>query len=867
MEYGFGCFAHFCESRTCGWPLSSLEFIHIAQAALFSAIVTSFLITALSNLGPDYQQQSALLLHQLLNGRDPGLASVSDPTAPFEPSGFAIAVNCLWFASLSASLGASFGAMICKEWLTEYNGGANPVVDLFQVCQRQVRFMAFQRWNVETLIGLLPPLLHSSVILFFTGAVIYLWQIDVRVAIVYIVIGGVFSIIYFLSTFLPIILNAPFRPYSTLLVLRLSVWIKNVIVLILDAIAHVCYVALRYVTAWILWPFARTIFSKGDLHTWYMKAWTILPAEYNHVRVRWAGASSDSLEKIDTSHRIQEEAILWLSQMPLDATQSKAVVSSLAQFSLSRPHRFPQSVVVFLNFTLESSFHKAPGQVQADVAIDCLLVLGRIKFQSVVDRNRDEDLNVGGIKVTTLVAWAAQQLIANASDDSFDTQPSEGTRARLLTAAAWLSPVEEVEEVTPYGEKLKIQDRWEFVEELRMTLAQHTCKEDSPIDNNIFIDLIHGMHACIPRGDYGSPSSIVSFLPLICNNYDSLWSEDESVLRALITYALDLLLPIKRRKPLVEREIEFNKLTSELIDVLKVDTTSPDVVAFGFWLIYRVPYAFKSRKSTLADIGYIWTSTNGVIPQDLRQRMNFHAVDALVAVVQHHASANRKLPNLAADDTLNLLTTALEDNCTQQMATYAVAMILYLGTSNQAASLATGLDAESFTKLLDTVPSDLEKGPTEEGVIEFYIHLTLVLLKLPQRQVDGEKVKALIKEMERTIGVPNPRDSKGSKAEINVEPDRVKWKAIYLCGLLFQWLPLGEREGPIERIRERVQTLLRSEELLLAGDYNRCIEPLNIGALDLGAAIKPGEPKLKAFEVWTKGFPFSTLVGSVYARR
>ena len=84
------------------------------QAALFSAIVTTFLLTALGNLQPNYQQQSALLLYQLLNGRDASLASLSDPTAPFKPSGSAIAVNCLWFASLSMSLGASFGAMICK---------------------------------------------------------------------------------------------------------------------------------------------------------------------------------------------------------------------------------------------------------------------------------------------------------------------------------------------------------------------------------------------------------------------------------------------------------------------------------------------------------------------------------------------------------------------------------------------------------------------------------------------------------------------------------------------------------------------------------------------------------------------------------
>jgi hypothetical protein len=835
-----------------------------AQAALFSAIVTSFLITALSELGPDYEQQSALLLYQILNGRDPSLASISDPTAPLEPSGLAIAVNCLWFASLSASLGASFGAMICKEWLTEYNGGANPVVDLLRACQRQVRFMAFKRWNIETLVALLPPLLHSSVLLFFTGAVIYLWQIDVRVAIVYIVIGGIFAFTYFLSTLLPIVVSAPFRPYSTLLLHRLSVAIGKVIIPIVDTIAHACFVALRYVTAWILWPFAQTIFSEGVLHTWYMEAQTILPGEYKHMRVWWANAFSDSLDEIDTSQRIQEEAILWLSQMPLDQTESKAVVSSLALISTSRPHKFPKSVVVFLNLTLEHSFHETPSQAQTDVAIDCLLVLGYIKYQSAVDSNWDQDRNVGGIPVTALVAWAAQQLTANAFDDSFNTKHSEGIRARLLTAAAWLSPVDATEEVTPDGEKLKIQDRWEFLKKLGMTLAQHVSSDNPLVDIKILINLIHGMHACIPRGNYGSPSSIVSFLPFICDDYESPWSEDESVLRALIAYSLDLLLPPWMRKPLVEREIEFHKLASELIDVLMVDTTSPDVVAFGFWLIYRVPYAFKSRKSTLADIVHIWASTNETIAQDVRQRMNFHAVDAFVAVAQHHASAHRTLPKLAAHNTLALLGVALEDNYTRPMATYAVAMILDLSTSGQAAPFVRGFNAESFTKTLDTVRSDLEKGAMEEDIVDLHIYSTLALLKLRQPQVDFGKVKALIEEVEKTIGDPVSRDS---KTEISVDLDRVKWKAIYLCGLLLQFLPPGQWEGPIERVRERVRTLLRSGELSLASDYERCIEALDIGALELRTPAEQGGLMYAAFEEWIKGFPFFSLAGSVWDRR
>ena len=724
-----------------------------AQAALFSAIVTSFLTLALGDLGPDYQQQSALLLHQLLNGRDPRLAKISDPTAPFQPSGFAITVNCLWFASLSASLGASFGAMICKEWLTEYNGGTNPVVGVLRACQRQVRYMAFQRWGVHTLIALLPPLLHSSVLLFFSGAVVYLWQINIKVAIVYAVMGGIFGITYFVSTFLPMLIDAPFRPYSTLLVHRFSVAIGRIIMPIIDPIVHFCFLTLRFVTNAILWPLAQPIFGNGLLYTWHLQGQAILPAEYKYMGVWWANAFNDSLDEIDTSQRIQEEAILWLSQMPLDPFESKAVVSSLAMISLSRPHQFPKSLIVFLNLALDSSYREAPQQIKNSTATECIFVLGHIKYQSVVDLNMDGDHNIGGVFVTPLVAWAAQQLTIAAFNEDFNTPHSEGIRAQLLTAAAWLSPVDATEEKTPEGVELQLQDRWEFVKEIKRTIWQHV-RGERPLDNKVLINLIHGMHACIPRDNYGSPSSIVSFLPLICEDYDSPWSEDESVLRALITYALDFLLPLEGRKPLVEREIEFEELASELIDTLMAHPTSADAFVFGFWLAYRVPYAFRSRKSTLADITRLWTLTNRDGWEDHRQTMNFHAVYAFISVAQCHATTNHALPRPAIQNTIDFLGAALEDDDSRPMAVYATAMIFNLGTLTQITLFKRGIHTEPFTNVLYTVRRDLEKDAVDEGIVTLHIYSTLVLLKFRQAQVDIDKVKDLIGEMERTIGDP-----------------------------------------------------------------------------------------------------------------
>ena len=832
---------------------------------MFSAIVTTFLVRALDDLEPNYQQQTALLLHQLLNGRDPSLANVSDPTIPFKPTGFAIAVNCLWFASLSASLGASFGAMICKEWLTEYNGGANPVIDLLRACQRQVRFQAFQRWNVHAFVAFLPPLLHSSVLLFFTGAVVYLWRVDEMVAIFYQVIGGIFCILYFVSTLLPFVTNAPFRPYSTLLVHRLSVAVGRVVVPIVDVFAHVCYLALRYVTGVILFPFAQVIFNNETLHHWYMRAAAILPGEYRHMDVWWANAFNDSLDEIDTSQKVQEEAVLWLSQMPLDPSESEAVVSSLALISSSRPHRFPKPVIVFLNLTLESSFREGVGQTQPDIVVDCILVLGHIKFQSAVDRNSDRDHDVGGIPITGSVARAAQQLTTN-FQEKFNIPQSDGIRVRLLTAAAWLSPMDPLDEMDrDSGDKPWIQGRDQFVQDIGIMLQRHV-HGDKVLDNKDLINLIHGMHASIPRGDYGLASSTIYFPQALCEDYDSPWSEDESVLSALITYALDLLSPAARWWPLVEREIKFDKLASELIDVLMVNTTSTDLVAFGFWLIYRVPYAFKARKAMLSDIAYIWNSAIEQIQDDARrQRLNFHAVDAFVAVTQCHISTFGVVPKLTHRSALKLLNAALESDYSRPMATYAIAMILNLGKSTQRAAVRKVVNAEQFVETLFSAGGDPEKGTTGEDVVDLHIYSALVLLKLQPTMVDVGKVKGLIGQMEKIIG--DSGDSRRFEADIIVDINRVRWKAIYLSALLSSFVPDGaEREKHVEGLRTRVQALVGSGsgDLPVVGDFEHCLEPLVMHELDLSTPTAENRGQTATtFEMWIDEFPLFPLAGSI----
>ena len=869
---------------------------------MFSSIVTAFLIRALDDLGPNYQQQSAILLYQILNGRDPNPGNIPNPLAPFRASGTSAAVVCLWFASLSASLCAGLGAMIGKSWLEDYGGDAGPAIDrgggagsiigLIRACQRHTWYMAFRKRNPHIFMALLPPLLQSSVLLFLAGAVVYLWSVDERVGVVCRVVVGLVALFYFTFTFLPFVTGGNFRPYSMLLFHRLTVVIGKVVVPIVDVFVHGGYLTLRYLIGAVLWPLARKFIRNQTLDRWYLQSKTILPGEYEPLRVWWENSFDDSLDDIDTSDSVQEEAILWLSQMPLDPDASKPVVSSLALISSSRPHRFPTAVIVFLNMTLEFSFREEPIQDEvgtainrvkdkANTAIDCILVLGHIKFQSAVDRNSDRDHDVGGVPVTPLVAWAAQKFADDALQPGFTNAHSEGIRARLLTAAAWLSPVEVAEGVEGNDEELKILDRFHFIEKIKNMLERHV-RGERPLDTKDLVKLIHGMHAYIPRGDYGIVPSIISFFPLLYQDYDSPWSQDEAVLRALINYALDLLLPPASRKPLVEREIEFEKLASELIDTLMATTGHHEVVAFGFWLVYRVPYAFKSRKTLLTDIAHIWTSTNETIREDHRAEMTLRAIDAFVAVAQLHTVATDELPKFTTRSALPLVKAALEYEYSRPMGIYAMAMLVNLGTSTQVGVLTDGIPAEPSRRSLFDVRGDLERNSPEEADIDLHIYSALVLLKYPLVESDAGKVKKLIWETDKAIGemsgaveemggavgdaaIGDLGVTRDSAVESSPDLDRVRWKAIYLSALLFALVPEGEKGELLEGFKAKVRAMLQDGGLPLVTDYDRCLQRLNVKVPDSRTPAGQGGPVYKAFEGWVNGFPLFPLAGSVTA--
>ncbi|KAF8696565.1 Peptidase family S41, partial [Rhizoctonia solani] len=183
------------------------------DAALFSAILTAFLIEAKNMLQQDpADSTNALLLiiaQNQVNGVA-GLSSIDEP--PFSASYAALWINGLWFAALGLSLSAALVAMLSKEWLTAYTA-SRPRPAHTHALLRQARFDGLNSWWALHIIALLPTLLHLSLLLFALGLVVYLWTLDVVVAAVTCVIVALTLIFYLATTLLGAIV--PFCPFVT----------------------------------------------------------------------------------------------------------------------------------------------------------------------------------------------------------------------------------------------------------------------------------------------------------------------------------------------------------------------------------------------------------------------------------------------------------------------------------------------------------------------------------------------------------------------------------------------------------------------------------------------------------------------------
>ncbi|KAJ7157350.1 hypothetical protein C8R46DRAFT_1225946 [Mycena filopes] len=194
-------------------------------AGLFSAVVAGFIVEGYKTLQPDPADstnhllaQISLQLAHMSNGINGSL--VLSPVPQIPPSKSALACNILWFTSLGLSLSCALIATLVGQWTQEFLHLAErhsaPVVGARLM---SYLYYGIRRYNMHTIVGIIPLLLHASLFLFFAGLVAFLVPINIAVMSASAAVFFIFTAAYLTLTILPLFaFDCPYRtPLSGIL--------------------------------------------------------------------------------------------------------------------------------------------------------------------------------------------------------------------------------------------------------------------------------------------------------------------------------------------------------------------------------------------------------------------------------------------------------------------------------------------------------------------------------------------------------------------------------------------------------------------------------------------------------------------------
>ncbi|KAL1731496.1 hypothetical protein EV714DRAFT_283421 [Schizophyllum commune] len=189
--------------------------VHIIFAALFSAVVTAFVVQTTQSLQPNYGRITSTLLLELIalqRARSPNdvpSAEISLDNA--NRSHRDIAVNALFYASLTLSLSTTLVAVLLKQWLMEYSK-APPGSPRDRALIRQLRYNALNAWKVPDIVDIIPVLLHVSLALFLVGLVVFVCGQSELVFYIVLLLTSLTSAFYLFTSIISLgIWTCPYR--------------------------------------------------------------------------------------------------------------------------------------------------------------------------------------------------------------------------------------------------------------------------------------------------------------------------------------------------------------------------------------------------------------------------------------------------------------------------------------------------------------------------------------------------------------------------------------------------------------------------------------------------------------------------------
>ena len=373
--------------------LSCFRPIHESQTGLFSAAVASLISVSIQDIQQNPQDTSNFYLeniYQLLAKSNQSNISISLPTSPpqFSPPTFAVWVNSLWFLSLAISITCALLATLLQQWARRYL----KVTQIRSSLHKRARIRSFFAEGVEkSLLPLaveaLPTLIHVSLVLFFAGLVVFLWNVNLTIFKVVLSWISICTALYGCITLIPIFRhNSPY--YSPLTSLTRG------IVFVMASAFLLIYFCFDLLLFCLFWEFGR----RGSIRiSSHLLGW--LSEVRDMIRMTPEKAALKSSSEIDT------RALMWTFGSLDEDHELDRFFSGLPGFQNSRVLKQPlhglddrqklrllEAVIRLLDRTFSSNL--LPDQVKrrrADICDNAMKLLDTPNaFQTIIRRLASE---------------------------------------------------------------------------------------------------------------------------------------------------------------------------------------------------------------------------------------------------------------------------------------------------------------------------------------------------------------------------------------------------------------------------------------------------------------------------------------------
>ena len=194
------------------------------KAALFTAIVTAFVLDVMSDLD---ENTATTLLRILVEQSTANSTSTTKMPSP-DPSSSTLMVSSLWFLSIMSSLAATTWAILCLEWCAFLTDGVQAEDYEEMAEKRQHRFEAVIRWKMHLIVAAIPFFLHLSLFLFLAGLWLRLRHVNTQLGLIVGVPSLVIVLSYVVVTLLPIFTDAPFSTSASEFIKPIVDWIGRI---------------------------------------------------------------------------------------------------------------------------------------------------------------------------------------------------------------------------------------------------------------------------------------------------------------------------------------------------------------------------------------------------------------------------------------------------------------------------------------------------------------------------------------------------------------------------------------------------------------------------------------------------------------